>query len=341
VAYSFDPATGNFRRDPTTFGQVYLERAAPLGAGRFNVSFAYSYVELDEIEGHDASDLRDPYPIPLEGVLAAVQIPRLGVEAAVHQFLLAATYGVTDDLEASVAVSLAHSDLELHTAVAAAAITEEGELLLFEEALDDENQVTGIGDILLRAKYRFLTGQDLHIAGGLLLRFPSGNKDDLQGIGFFEVAPSLLASTRVFEPATWARLQGHFNAAVGFNTEDVDESDARWGVGLDWGAIEEVTVSLAVLGRHQFARIAPVGAFPFPRCNTDLITCAADPSERDDVAQLFGIEGDRPDYFTLSVGGRGALWRNTLFAFANVAIALNDGFVRTAPIPLVGFEGTF
>ncbi|HYR97121.1 MAG TPA: hypothetical protein VEM57_10315, partial [Candidatus Binatus sp.] len=47
VSYSFDPATGNFRREPATFGQVYLERADPLGAGRLNLSFAYQYVELD------------------------------------------------------------------------------------------------------------------------------------------------------------------------------------------------------------------------------------------------------------------------------------------------------
>jgi hypothetical protein len=59
------------------------------------------------------------------------------------------------------------------------------------------------------------------------------------------------------------------------------------------------------------------------------------------VAPLFGITGDRANYYNASIGGRGGVWRDTVFVFANVAIPLNDGFVRTAPIPLVGVEGTF
>jgi hypothetical protein len=341
VTYSFDAATGTFRRDPVTFGQVYLDRAAPLGAGRFNVSFAYQYVKLEEIEGQDASDLGDPLPIPLPDVLAALAIPRLDVAAAVHQFLFSSTYGLGENAEVSLALPLEYTNMSLSTTVAAAAITEEADVLLLEESFSEDNEVVGIGDVLLRGKYRFLAGDDFDLAAGLLLRFPSGNQDALQGIGFFEVAPALLASTRVFEAASWARLQGHLNAAIGFNTEDVGSSEARWGLGGDWAVADAVTFSLAFLARNQFAAVASPASFLFPRCDTDLITCAADPSERDDVAPIFGLTGERPDYYTFSIGGRGALWQDTVFAFANVAIPLNDGFVRTAPIPLIGFEATF
>jgi hypothetical protein len=71
------------------------------------------------------------------------------------------------------------------------------------------------------------------------------------------------------------------------------------------------------------------------------VTCATDPAARDGKAPLFGITGDRSDYYTLSLGARAALWRDTLFGFANVAIPLNDGFVGTEPIPVIGLEGTF
>jgi hypothetical protein len=53
------------------------------------------------------------------------------------------------------------------------------------------------------------------------------------------------------------------------------------------------------------------------------------------------LSGGRPDYYDISIGGRGALWRDTVFAFVNVVVPLNDGFVRTAPIPLAGIEATF
>ena len=38
VSYAFDPATGNFQRESSTFGQVYLDRADTLGARRVNLS---------------------------------------------------------------------------------------------------------------------------------------------------------------------------------------------------------------------------------------------------------------------------------------------------------------
>jgi hypothetical protein len=72
-----------------------------------------------------------------------------------------------------------------------------------------------------------------------------------------------------------------------------------------------------------------------------VVTCAIDPAVRVGTQNLFGLSGERPDYYNFSIGGRAALWRDTIFGFVNVAIPLNDGFVRTEPVPLIGFEGTF
>lgn len=340
VSYSFDPATGNFQRDPATFGQIYLERADPLGLHRLNLSFIYQYVSLDSLEGHDAGNLRSD-PIPITDTAAAVAIPTLSIGADVHQFLFAGSYGITESLEVSVAVPLMYSVLSVNAPVQAAALTPIGDVIVIQDRVAESEQPVGIGDVLLRAKYRFAELPDLHLAAGLVLRFPSGEESALQGIGFFQVTPKLIASTRIFEPAPWARLQGHVNAGIDFDTEDVGASDARWGFGLDWGFTENMTTSIAFLAQNEFARVAPAGTFTFPACRSDLVTCAIDPAARGNTQQLFGLTGDRPDYYTFSIGGRGALWRDTLFALVNVAIPLNDGFVRTAPIPLIGFEATF
>jgi hypothetical protein len=72
VSYAFDPATGNFQRESSTFGQVYLDRADTLGARRVNLSFAYQYVQLEELDGKSADDLRDPTPIYLPGRAGAI-----------------------------------------------------------------------------------------------------------------------------------------------------------------------------------------------------------------------------------------------------------------------------
>src|SRR6185369_1663328 len=135
VQYSFDAATGNFQRNSTTFGQVYLDRADPLGKGRVNVSASYSYLELDTLDGKSADDLRDPTPIPLTGKAAAIRIPSFRVDAAVHQLLLALTYGVTDDIEMSIALPLMYSDLRVGVRSEAAAQLATGELVRLQQDL--------------------------------------------------------------------------------------------------------------------------------------------------------------------------------------------------------------
>lgn len=342
VSYAFDPATGNFRREPATFGQVYLERADPLGAGRVNLSFAYQYVELDELEGRDAAHLRDAGPIPIRGGFGAIKLGELRLEAAVHQFLFGLTYGVTENLDASIAVPFVYSDLLVGASFRSAGLrATDGTLERRRVAVEDPMRVAGVGDVLLRAKYRLVETGPVHLAGALVFRLPSGDTGNLQGVGFFEVTPAAIASTRIFHPARWARLQGHLNAGVGVDTEDVAASEGRWGLGVDWGLNRHVTAAVALLGRHGFSRVAPRGAFDFPRCTRTLLACAIDLTTRRGSAPLFGLVGDRPDHYAVSVGGRGVLWRDTVFAMVDVVVPLNDGAVRTAPIPLVGLEATF
>lgn len=342
VQYTFDPVTGNFQRNATTFGQVYLDRADPLGKGRLNLAVSYAYLELDTLDGKPVDDLRDTTPIPFQGRTGAITINRFFGEAAVHQMLFALTYGVTDDLEGSIALPLLYSDLHVGAEAEAAGLLTTGELVREHRRIVGDTRAFAPGDLQLRAKYRFLETRWANVAGALLLRIPTGSKEDLQGIGFLELAPALLASTRIFEPATWARLQGHLNAVAGFDTDDVDASEIRWGLGLDWGITEQATAAVAVLGRHPLARVAPAGVFTFNRCtNATLVECATQRSVRRGAAPLFGLDTGRFDYYDLSLGGRAGLWRDTIFGFVNVVVPLNDGFVRTEPIPIVGFEGTF
>jgi hypothetical protein len=45
-------------RDTEMLGQVFLERAQPIGRGRLNVSVTYQYVDTDEYEGHPLDSSR-------------------------------------------------------------------------------------------------------------------------------------------------------------------------------------------------------------------------------------------------------------------------------------------
>src|SRR5213593_486076 len=59
VVFRFDPATGAFERETSILGQLFLERADPVGRHHLNVSLTYERVTIDTFEGKDIQHLRD------------------------------------------------------------------------------------------------------------------------------------------------------------------------------------------------------------------------------------------------------------------------------------------
>ncbi len=332
VSYNFNPATATFERESGLVGQLFLERADPIGRGHWNLGVSYQRVALATLEGKDVHDLSDTVPIALVDstyhVVGTATFDKLNVDAVLHQTTFSATYGITDDADVNLTIPVIYSNLDTGLALSAMVLSTGQTVHTFTEA---PSQDTGVGDVILRGRYRLLERDPLHVAAGLVLRFPSGSVEQLRGTGVYEVAPLLYASTRSWQPASWARLSGHMNGGVDFVADDVGTSEARWGVGLDWGVSDGATVGMAVLGRHPFQRLAPPGFFDVVRVR---------PGPRLTAEPLFGLQGHRPDYYDFSLGGRLNLWRDTVIMFANAVFPLNDAGVRTEIIPLIGLEVT-
>src|SRR5262249_58380571 len=81
---------------------------------------------------------------------------------------------------------------------------------------------TGVGDVLLRAKYLIHDGAPVKVAAGLGLALPSGNENDFQGAGATRVQPTLILS-RLFTE----RFETFLNLGVDFNANDVNRSALR------------------------------------------------------------------------------------------------------------------
>jgi len=332
VSYRFDPATATFEREAAMGGQLFLERADPIGRGHWNLAVSYQRVALATLEGKDVHDLSDTVPIALIdssfNVVGVATFDKLNADAVLHQTTFSVTYGITDDADVNLTVPVIYSDLDTSLALSATVLSTGQTVHTFTDA---PSRDTGVGDVILRGRYRLWDRDPVHVAAGLVLRFPSGEVEQLRGTGVYEVAPLLYLSTRAWQPAKWARLSGHLNGGVDFVADDVSTSEARWGVGLDWGVSEGATIGMAVLGRHPFQRLAPPGFFDVVRVR---------PGPRLTAEPLFGLQGHRPDYYDFSLGGRLNVWRDTVIMFANAVFPLNDAGVRTEIIPLIGIEVT-
>ena len=132
-----------------------------------------------------------------------------------------------------------------------------------------------------------------------MIRLPTGEEDDFQGTGAFEVSPSFYASMLIAD-----RVHPHVNVAIDVRPEEAERSQARYGIGADIDIIDRLGISFALLGRSEFSESARFRDTAFLHANGQQLP-------------LLGLEFDRKDYFDASLGLRAVIWRDVML-FADV-----------------------
>jgi hypothetical protein len=178
----------------------------------------------------------------------------LKVETDVTAFVM--SYGIADNLDFGLVVPLVSVDMEaeapaqvqrIATAPTAPAIHtfRNG---TSEDILTTSGRASGLGDILVRAKWQILRGTP---GGGLALlgeaRFPTGDERDLLGTGstrgILYIVGSLDMGT--FSP--------HFNGGYGVSTDGPEGTkvpdEVVYKAGFDWAMNPRLTIAADVLGR--------------------------------------------------------------------------------------------
>jgi hypothetical protein len=129
----------------------------------------------------------------------------------------------------------------------------------------------------------------------------------------------------------WRRATFYANAAIDLRAADVEQSQARYGIGGDVDLTRRVGLVLAFLGRSEFTGSAD----PEDTAFLHLAGGAAVPRP------LLGVEFEQNNFFDFSFGTRIVVWRDVML-FLNGIYALNDAGLRNGTIiPTVGLEGTF
>ena len=319
LLFHFDPSTWAFTRETAIAGQLFLENPTPIGRGRWNIGLAYQWIRLDAVDGRRLDGLHDPGG-PIRSPQGTFRLRRFDLALETHEALASVTWGATDDLELNIAAPLLATRFGLD-----ARLDNTGSAL--HQSLHARDTRVGIGDVLLRAKYRAVSAGILQAALGAVLRLPTGSRDDFQGTGSVEAGPQVyiaLGPLPLAEPLT-ARV--YLNGGLDLRADDVDRSEARWGAGVDVAIADRATLAIGVLARHPWQRTGAPGAFNVPRTSGN--------------APLLGLHNDRPDFYDASIGVRVDLWRALLIGFVHVLVPLNhDGF-RPDVVPLAGVEAAF
>ena len=358
-SYTFDPALGTFSRESSTFGSAWVERALTAGRGRWNLGFNFQRATYDTLEGKDLSDGNvavylvhqdccapqntagtPPGPF-FEGDIIQNQ---LSLKLTSSTFTLYANYGFTDRLDFGIVVPFVKTRMEAsaHATVLKLATADVPGIHNFpggasEETIHDSSSAQGIGDILLRSKYRFFDAAGGGLAAGVDLRLPSGDSEQLLGAGGAQVKVTVIGSmaSGPFSPHVnlgYTFSSGNEPAALDVTLQVPDEFD--YAAGFDFAPHPRATIAVDVMGRtlRDLGRLVPVARqFPF-------VTSAG----------VFGTAtfeefARRPGDLNLIVGATGVRFnpRGNLLISAQVLVPFTKAGLRDRITPVIGADYSF
>jgi len=279
-SYEWDSELDTFVRFDESLGSIFAERAQTLGRGRFNVGFSYQHVDFSTLNGASLDNLQAVQPAftqayldhlsPEQRAIYADDIisTRLAMAFSFDLFYLNAAYGVTDNIDVSLGLTINRASLSGHAfamtldpsgnggtdMVAVFAPNQQGAIpsgtapicnLPFRCAQDSFNgTAVGTGDIYLRGKWHFIdtTYADLAVAGVLTL--PTGNASNFLGFHDPTFTPWIIASK------TFWRIDPHVNVGYAIRSES-DVSQFQWIAGADLLTTRWLTLFSDFLGYYD------------------------------------------------------------------------------------------
>jgi hypothetical protein len=292
--WTFEPVAGTFTRASDSFGPLFTERALTIGRNKLNVGVNYQRVTFDHLDGKKLTGGEILGYTGLPFYLGSEARPdgiffqeALDLELTTNTVSVFATYGVSDRLDVGVAVPINRVQVKAsfvslygNTIGGASSpnrpeqypecasywtpwiqfaadisfyvppVTPNGCGLRAEAS----GTATGIGDVVVRAKYSLLRSHGGGLAGGVDVRLPTGDEQNLLGVAGAQAKLYLAASTGL------GRLSPHVN--IGYTVSGASDAagaassvliappdEVNYAGGADVSVTLRTTVVVDILGR--------------------------------------------------------------------------------------------
>ena len=349
--YKFDPATGTFVRSMRSFGPILTDRAETIGRGRLAFSFNQQFFSFDRLDGASLNAIpavfrHDNYQTTAgrSDVISTMNT----VTASVAQFTGAATYGVTDRLDFSMALPVVRTRLSLLSNATVQRVGTGANLGVHyfrdDNALGGhgtsrqffaDGNATGVGDLLLRGKGTVMREGNRSLAVGVDVRLPTGDEENLLGSGAAGLRPFVAFS------GSYGAFAPHANIAYQWNGKSVLGGDIRtnrkedlpdqfiYAVGSDFSLNTRVSLVADVIGQRVIDS-PRLRTFPFVATGPNGEVALDD--LRFETASYWAANG--------AVGIKANVAPRLLINF-NLRFALNRAGLTDRLAPLVGAEWAF
>jgi hypothetical protein len=383
--FNFDPATGLFKPASQSFGSGFAERALTNGSRRFGFGLNYQRLEFQSYEGVDlqngnlafvlqhndccapAPGLDDPF---FEGDLV-----RMSLSLNVKTDMIApfASYGLSNRWDVGLVVPVVRVQLNPTITSTIDRISTASDPLIHSwnglgQTTKIENlsgTATGIGDIVLRTKYRFIDATQGGVAADVDVRLPTGDKENLLGTGAVQTKLLLIASGEIARfaphvnfgytfshgglssslttlptsnlPAN-APTQTQINNETGISLVDPHlPNEINYVAGVDIAAHSLVTISADMIGRtlrdsQRFAMLSQT--YQYRTANgAPLLSTTRDTFGSTQAGNLNLVLG--------VVGAKFNIPGTSLLLTGNVLFPLTDAGLRPKVTPVIGLDYSF
>jgi hypothetical protein len=310
--YRLDSALGTVVRSSDSFGPFFTERSLTSGRNQAFLGLGYRSTTFDNIDGRD---LRDGSLVSTASMLRGEATP-FDVETVtlrIHSdaMTLTANYGVTDRLDIGGAIPFVRVRLEGERVD-----TYRGRRLV---QATGSASASGIGDVVMRAKYNVLREGASGLAIAAEARLPTGKEEDLLGAGRTSLTPRLIGSYE-------SRRVG-VHGEVGYSFREVSNT-LGYGMAVTVVAVPRLTVvgELSGLRLEGLGRLTQTSE-PHPTLvGVDTIRLTGTTQATDRIHAVAGVK-----------------WNiaNTWLFTANVRRPLTDVGLNADWVPTITFDYAF
>jgi hypothetical protein len=324
-AFSYDEQLGVFTRSTQSFGPTFADRSLTSGKGRLSVGLNWLHASYDSIAGMNLQNGEFLTARNAQTPLFPISHGVTYLDVSSDTVVGFAAFGVSDNVDVGVVVPYIRVSMGAELRLFNAQNVEVTTPLAMPKV-----DASGIGDMAMFAKYRFWTRGEGGLAGQVEVRFPTGDEEDLRGLGV----------TRTQVSAIWSqggRIAPHATIGYEFWSDEIDitprlgvvtRNQLRYAAGVEFQAHRRITAMVDVLGRRLLKGGRPgYERFPF--------LLPGGGSFEGLVGRAEGL-----NVVSLAPGLKWNVYRTLLLTGSVLTSLANDG-LRAHVVPVLGLDWAF
>jgi hypothetical protein len=324
-----DPSTGLQVRAASTFGPAFAERALTSGEGKLSLGASFQPSTFDRLNDV-AVDNNLQVRSSTAASPSAARSGTANLSLKSTTTIVFARMGISDNFDVGVNIPLVAVKFS-GTALLSNGVGG----ILFAQGVANKS---GLGDVQGIAKYRFKSfGTGIPDPGGLAamvtMTLPTGDEDQLRGLGVTRTLVSLIASSGQ------ARLRPHGNVGFGYWSKGVRvvsdtpgnptveaRHEFQYAGGIEFEAVPKLTLLVDLLGGGVLGggKVAFTSVTDAPGLTTQGLAALSEGTRRIDLAP--GLKANIKGKLLLSL---------------SALIALHDTGLHARVTPVAGIDLTF